>query len=923
MTGATGLLAGTQGLVPAPAAGDDTNVLYGNGTWAAVGGGYVDPMTTIGDMVIRNGANVTARLGIGTAGHALLVTAGIPAWGAVYADPLTVDGDVLIRTGGVTTRLGVGSAGQVLTVTAGIPAWATPSAGSPAGADTQVQYNNAGAFGASSGMTWNNTTKALTLTGTGGTASTLAIVLPVSAVAGVSVTANSTLTYGMQMTSAALPVQNMLIVSSVDGGGNTMAVGVLNKIAGTHQSIYQAAIYAAAHSSFSVPLMTHLTTPSTVTNAQYSIMMYANSTGTAGNNFGHGLAWLGETSTTPDTLMGSLVMYWSVASHGSRTAGAKFVLTSGGIQYDAMTLTKTDLTFNNELKLTLNRSSGGNAVLDITNSSGNGILLNSTNGTPFVVVDGTSNTGFAWSKSTVQTLADWVSSAAHTSEGALFRLRTYVAHTSLVDFVLIELSKGYHTNTANVVHNVMRIKTNTTVTMPVPTAGFGLAIDWQMRTSASNTTISVANIAAVYTDPTAASEDADIVFTLIRAGAMTEAARIIGTGTLRIGSASSYVAHKPSSGTTTYTWPTGYPAAASGYYLTSDTAGVLSWATVSGMTNPMTTNGDMIYQAAGVPDRLAIGATDGLFLVTNGGIPEWSRSISEAPATMLLTLRNTNAISYGVLSLGNIADNSQALTAISATVAASFEAAGSGAVVSLANSGSSWTTVYDMLTMSKTGTSGAAGNGVAVVTTMNDDSNFVRYAMRHGVIWESAATASYTSSMIVQLVRAGGSLATVLNINGSGMVTSSNTTATTNAAVIVATTTLATTGTAAAALATRHLWQISDTGGALSDAAALDIAWTDATAASEDAVIEYRVAAGGTLAKVVTIGSAFVDVNSASGEIRVNGTKVLTARQTGWGTPTGTIDRNSFDTTTVTLEELAERVYGLITDLSTHGAIGA
>lgn len=43
----------------------------------------------------------------------------------------------------------------------------------------------------------------------------------------------------------------------------------------------------------------------------------------------------------------------------------------------------------------------------------------------------------------------------------------------------------------------------------------------------------------------------------------------------------------------------------------------------------------------------------------------------------------------------------------------------------------------------------------------------------------------------------------------------------------------------------------------------------------------------------------------------------------GWGTPTGSVTRTTFDTTTVTLSELAERVAGLITDLKATGEIGA
>jgi hypothetical protein len=58
----------------------------------------------------------------------------------------------------------------------------------------------------------------------------------------------------------------------------------------------------------------------------------------------------------------------------------------------------------------------------------------------------------------------------------------------------------------------------------------------------------------------------------------------------------------------------------------------------------------------------------------------------------------------------------------------------------------------------------------------------------------------------------------------------------------------------------------------------------------------------------------------------VNSVRVITARKTGWSTPAGTATRTSFDTATVTLENLAQRVKALIDDLHSsagHGLIGA
>lgn len=92
------------------------------------------------------------------------------------------------------------------------------------------------------------------------------------------------------------------------------------------------------------------------------------------------------------------------------------------------------------------------------------------------------------------------------------------------------------------------------------------------------------------------------------------------------GSTSGYVALAAPAiaGTQTYTLPTAYPASASGYYLTSNTSGTLSWAAVSG-------TGDVVGPAGATPNAIAVfnGAT-GLIIkdsgvtfpigVTNGGI---------------------------------------------------------------------------------------------------------------------------------------------------------------------------------------------------------------------------------------------------------------------------------------------------------------
>ena len=54
-----------------------------------------------------------------------------------------------------------------------------------------------------------------------------------------------------------------------------------------------------------------------------------------------------------------------------------------------------------------------------------------------------------------------------------------------------------------------------------------------------------------------------------------------------------------------------------------------TWGAVGAFASPMTTDGDMIYQAGGVPDRLAIGNSDEVML-SNGTGPVWSLLFNES-----------------------------------------------------------------------------------------------------------------------------------------------------------------------------------------------------------------------------------------------------------------------------------------------------
>lgn len=89
--------------------------------------GFLNPMTTPGDLIRAGTAGAAQRLAVGTEGQVLTVAAGLPTWqtpAVGFSNPMTAAGD-LIKGGalGVAERLAPGTNGHVLTVVAGVPAW--------------------------------------------------------------------------------------------------------------------------------------------------------------------------------------------------------------------------------------------------------------------------------------------------------------------------------------------------------------------------------------------------------------------------------------------------------------------------------------------------------------------------------------------------------------------------------------------------------------------------------------------------------------------------------------------------------------------------------------------------------------------------------------------------------------------------------
>lgn len=94
------------------------------------------------------------------------------------------------------------------------------------------------------------------------------------------------------------------------------------------------------------------------------------------------------------------------------------------------------------------------------------------------------------------------------------------------------------------------------------------------------------------------------------------------------------------------------------------------------------------------------------------------------------------------------------------------------------------------------------------------------------------------------------------------------------------------------------------------------LAWNPAEGALGYAPLSVNATTG-----VVTF-TGNLELTAGTG-VLVNGLQVLGSRITGWGVPTGTATRSTFDTSSVTTAQLAERVKALIDDLTAHGLIGA
>lgn len=116
-----------------------------------------------------------------------------------------------------------------------------------------------------------------------------------------------------------------------------------------------------------------------------------------------------------------------------------------------------------------------------------------------------------------------------------------------------------------------------------------------------------------------------------------------------------------------------------------------------------------------------------------------------------------------------------------------------------------------------------------------------------------------------------------------------------------------------------------DFSGATISTAALRIARGQKIAWEATSSIYSALRSGSNIIDFV-YGAAKFGFDFTNNALLINDTAVVKPRKTGWTVATGTATRTAFDTATVTLSQLAERVKALIDDLHStagHGLIGA
>lgn len=179
-----------------------------------------------------------------------------------------------------------------------------------------------------------------------------------------------------------------------------------------------------------------------------------------------------------------------------------------------------------------------------------------------------------------------------------------------------------------------------------------------------------------------------------------------------------------------------------------------AWANLdtTGMTNPMTTTGDIIYSSPGsTPVRLGIGSTDQILTVA-GGVPTWATPAGGGGMTLLSTTTLSGAST--TVTISNFSYNYLKIIAYGATWSGSGNLA-----IKPNNSSTNCASYFAYWTGGSTGNGGTSasymqtglntnnGTNVAEIDIYNyaSSSNYKPFRLTHGSIDSSSVGQAYTN----------------------------------------------------------------------------------------------------------------------------------------------------------------------------------
>jgi len=610
---------------------NSSTFLRGDGTWQTPPSGFADPMTSIGDMIIRNGSNVTTRLGIGTSGQVLTVVGGVPAWATGFSDPMTTDGDIIIRSGGFASRLGIGSSNQVLTVSGGLPTWVTPGwpmttngdiiirsggvatrlgigttgqllqvvGGLPAwttvGATTQIFYNNGGLPSAESSFTWSTANKTLSISASNTSFTGLTV----------SGATRSLTALGLfNVTSGAAQGQAWLGYAGSQGNSSVLAIATSSSMAAI-RAMLSTGVVSSVEDPIVIQSGTSGFSPSAGFGAAVMTRLVAGSSGTYYDAGRHAVVWSDATVATRSayhawstTHLGSvLTERMRLTSDGVLRVGSStiyFGLRPGGSGTPVWTMPVADGTSGQVL------STDGAGVLSWITAGGFTDPM-TTNGDIIIRSGGVATRLGIGTAGQVLTVVSGLPSWQNASSGFADPM------TTAGDIII--------RNGSNV------------------TARLGIGTSGQVLTVAGG----VPAWATPFTDPMTTNGDI-----IIRSGGV---ATRLGIGTA--GQVLTVVSGLPawqnaSSGFADPMTTAGDIIIRNGSNVTARlgvgtngqvltvTTGVPAWQDT--FTDPMTTNGDIIIRAGGFASRLGVGSS-GQVLTVSGGLPAWATPFTDPMTT--------------------------------------------------------------------------------------------------------------------------------------------------------------------------------------------------------------------------------------------------------------------------------------------------